>query len=178
MAALLHAFPSTPPVVRRRAKELLDVIRNAVKKGMSGPAAPSEPTPAVSSEATPESRKDVDDVSSEHAVPAPAPSSLWSRSGPLPTSTTSSLFGASTVLPRLPSVYSTSQSSLFGVPPTSTAPKSKTNDRFQDIVNRIHSTLVVAPTVPRVRVFFGTFFHCIISFLSQVPLEEDYGYDS
>ena len=36
MAALLHAFSSTPPVVKRRAKELLDVIRGAVKKGLSG----------------------------------------------------------------------------------------------------------------------------------------------
>ena len=53
MAALLHAFPSTPPVVRRRAKELLDVIRDAVRIGLSGPEVPKEPTPAVSSEAMP-----------------------------------------------------------------------------------------------------------------------------
>jgi exosome complex exonuclease RRP6 len=165
MAALLHAFPSTPPVVRRRAKELLDVIRDAVKKGLSGPAAPSEPTPAVLSEAMLESRKDVD-VS---AVPAPASSSLWSPIKPLPTSTTSSLFGAANVLPRLPSVYSTSQSSLFGVPPTSADPKTKLLGRFQDVVDRIHSTLVIAPTVPQVRVWY--IFHYVISFLPQAPLE-------
>ncbi|KAH9065385.1 ribonuclease H-like domain-containing protein [Lactarius vividus] len=148
MAALLHAFPSTPPVVRRRAKELLDVIRGAVKKGLSGPAAPSEPSPIVSSEATPQQRMDID-VSSEHADPACASASLWSRSEPLPTSTTSSLFGAATVLPRLPSGYSTSQSSLFGVPPTPAVSKTKSIGRFQDVINRIHSTLVVAPTVSR-----------------------------
>ncbi|KAH9042099.1 ribonuclease H-like domain-containing protein [Lactarius pseudohatsudake] len=147
MAALLHALPSTP-VVRRRAKELLDVIRGAVRNGLSGPAAPSEPAPIVSSEATPQQTMDVD-VSSEHADPACASASLWSRSKPLPTSTTSSLFGAATVLPRLPSGYSTSQSSLFGVPPTSAVSKTKSIGRFQDVVNRIHSTLVVAPTVPR-----------------------------
>lgn len=161
MAALLHAFPSTPPVVRRRAKELLDVIRDAVRKGLSGPAAPSEPTPAVSSEPKPESRKDVD-VSSEDPAPAPASSSLWSHSKPLPTSTTSSLFGDAAVLPRLPSVYSTSQSSLFGVPPTSAEPKTKSLGRFQDVVSRIHSTLVIAPTVPQVRVWYIFSLHYLI----------------
>ncbi|KAH9044104.1 hypothetical protein EDB83DRAFT_1577024 [Lactarius deliciosus] len=146
MPALLHAFPSAPLVVRRRAKELFDIIRAAVKKGLSGPAVPSESTPAVSSEVTPESRKD-DHVSSE-----PAATSLWSRNKPLPTSTTSSRFGATAVLPCLLSSYSTSQSSLFGVPPTSAVPQTKTACRFQDVVNRIRSTLVVALTVHRARV--------------------------
>ncbi|KAI9440380.1 ribonuclease H-like domain-containing protein [Lactarius indigo] len=140
MTALLHAFPSTPPVVRRRAKELLDVIRSAVRKGLSGPAAPSEPTPVVPS----------DDVSSEHPTPAPTSSSLWSRSKLLPTSTTSSLFGTVAVLPRLSSVYSSPRSSLFGVPPTSAVPKTKIIGRFQDAVKRIHSTLIIATTVPTV----------------------------
>ena len=146
MAALLHAFPSTPPVVRRRAKELLDVIRGAVRRGLSASAPPSEPTPVVpvpSEEAMPDEVERVD--------PAPASSSLWSCSENLPTSTTSALFGPATVLPRPPAIYSTSQSSLFGVPPPSTEPKTKLLGRFQDVVNRIHSTLVVAPTVPQVR---------------------------
>jgi exosome complex exonuclease RRP6 len=148
MAALLHAFPSTPPVVRRRAKELLDVIRGAVRRGLSAPAPPSEPTPVVPlEEAMPESKEEV-----ERVDPAPALSSLWSCSKDLPTSTTSALFGPATVLPRPPAVYSTSQSSLFGVPSPSTEPKTKPLGRFQDVVNRIHSTLVVAPTVPQVRV--------------------------
>ncbi|KAI9436593.1 ribonuclease H-like domain-containing protein, partial [Lactarius indigo] len=147
MAALLHVFPSTPPVVRRRAKELLNVIRGAVRKGLSGPAAPSEPTPVVPSEVTPEPRKDVD-VASQHPTPPPTSSSLWSLNKPLPTCTTSSLFGTVSVLPRLPSVYSTPRSSLFGVVPTSAVPKTKIIGRFQDVVNRIHSTLVIAPTVP------------------------------
>ncbi|KAI9436576.1 hypothetical protein H4582DRAFT_1961712 [Lactarius indigo] len=135
MAALLHVFPSTPPVVRRRAKELLDVIRSAVRKGLSGPAAPSEPIPVVPSEVTLEPRKEVE-VSSEHPTPAPTSSSL-------------SLFGTVAVFPRLPSVYSTPRSSLFGVPPTSAVPKINIIGRFQDVVNRIHSTLVIAPTVPK-----------------------------
>ena len=130
MAALLHAFSSTPPVVRRRAKELLDVIRDAVRKGLSGPTpvAPSEPTPVVV--AMPGSKE-------EPTIRAPVASSM-----------TSSLFGAATVLPRPPAVYSTLQSSLFGVLP-STEPKTQSG-RFQDVVNKIHSTLVVAPTVPQV----------------------------
>ncbi|KAH9031129.1 ribonuclease H-like domain-containing protein [Lactarius pseudohatsudake] len=116
MPALLHAFLSTPLVVRRRAKELPDAIRAAVKKGLSGTAVPSEPTPAVSSEVTPESRRT---LMFPHVSSEPAATSLWSRNKPLPTSTTSSRFGVATVLPRLPSVYSTSQGSLFGFPPTS-----------------------------------------------------------
>ncbi|KAF8258797.1 hypothetical protein EI94DRAFT_1095276 [Lactarius quietus] len=72
-------------------------------------------------------------------------------SKPLPTSSMSSLFGAVSVMPRPPAAYSTSQSSLFGVPP-STIPKTKSFDRFQDVVNRIHSTPVIALTVPQVLV--------------------------
>ncbi|KAF8272378.1 ribonuclease H-like domain-containing protein [Lactarius quietus] len=144
MAALLHVFPSTPPVVRRRAKELLEVVREATRKGLSGPAAPSEPTPVGPSEGMEDA-----DISSEPTTPAPASSSLWLGNKHLPTSTTSSLFGAATVLPRPPAAYSTSKSSLFGVPP-STESKSKSHGRFQDIVHRIHSTLVIAPTVPQV----------------------------
>jgi exosome complex exonuclease RRP6 len=151
MAALLQAFSSTPPVVRRRAKELLDVVRDAVRKGLSGPVvAPSEPTPVV---VMPE---DVG-VSSEPVIPVAS-----SLCKPLPTS---SLFGAATVLlPRPPAVYSTLQSSLFGVLPE---PKTQSG-RFQDVVNKIHSTLVVAPTVPQVSqrslVCSRSF-----SFLPQVP---------
>ena len=177
MAALLHAFPSTPPVVRRRAKELLDVIRDAVRKGLSGPAVPSEPVPVVLAEVAPESKEEVD-TPLEHAAPvAAASSSLWSHSKPLPTSATSSLFGAATVLPRPPAVYSTSQSSLFGAPPTSTDPKTKTLGRFQDVVNRIHSTLVVAPTVPQVRACCCISRYVISFFLPTGAFRSDCGHD-
>ncbi|KAF8259405.1 ribonuclease H-like domain-containing protein [Lactarius quietus] len=155
MAALLHAFPSAPPVVRRRAKELLEVIREAVRKGLSVPATPI----------TPEPKEDVV-VFSE---PARASSTLWSGSKPLPTITTSSLFGAVSVLPRPPAAYSTSKSSLFGAPP-STNPKTKSFDRFQDVVNRIHSTLMIAPTVPKYELIVHSYY--VMSFLSQVAAQK------
>ncbi|KAF8262857.1 hypothetical protein EI94DRAFT_1704448 [Lactarius quietus] len=72
MAALLHALPSMPPVVRGQAKELLVVIRDAMRKWPSGPAALREPTPVLPAEVTPESKEEVE-VASEQA---PASSSL------------------------------------------------------------------------------------------------------
>lgn len=44
MAALLNIFPSSaPPVIRRRAKELLDVIRNALRETLSSAVEPDVP---------------------------------------------------------------------------------------------------------------------------------------
>lgn len=41
MAALLNIFPSSaPPVIRRRAKELLDVIRNVSRECLSSAVEP------------------------------------------------------------------------------------------------------------------------------------------
>ncbi|KAN0128624.1 hypothetical protein V8E53_013543 [Lactarius tabidus] len=68
MAALLHA------------KELLDVVRGAVRKGMSLPTSPSEPTLANYARIKRGSRA---------PAPAPTSSSLWSHSKPLPTGTAS-----------------------------------------------------------------------------------------
>ena len=151
MAALLHAFSSTPPVVKRRAKELLDVIRDSVRKGLSGAVEESkEVLPATSSQATvAPSEMDVD-VPSTSTQPVPQPTSLWSRSKDLPAAATSSLFGTA-IQHRSQPLYSTSSSSLFGSLPTSGSPKINSSNRFQDVVNKIHSTLVVAPTVPAVR---------------------------
>ena len=39
MAALLSVFHPVPPVIRRRAKELLDTIRDAVKAALGAPTA-------------------------------------------------------------------------------------------------------------------------------------------
>ena len=44
MAALLNIFPSSaPPVIRRRAKELLDVVRNALRETLSSAVEPDVP---------------------------------------------------------------------------------------------------------------------------------------
>jgi exosome complex exonuclease RRP6 len=150
MAALLHAFEYTPPVVKRRAKELLDVIRDATKKGLSG--AVEDPKEVLLPTASPEttvapSKMDVDVPS---ASTQPRQTSLWSSNKALPIAATSSLFGSAIQPSRTQSLHSTSSSSLFGPSPPSGKPKVNFPGRFQDVVNKIHSTLVVAPTVPAV----------------------------
>jgi len=146
MAALLHAFTYTPPVVRRRAKELLGVIRDAVKKGLSDAVEdPKELLPTASFETTvAPSKMDVD------ASTPPRQTSLWSFNKTLPIAATSSLFGSAIQPPRAQPLYSTSSSSLFGSLPPSGPSKVNSVSRFQDVVNKIHSTLVVAPNVPAV----------------------------
>ncbi|KAH9979682.1 ribonuclease H-like domain-containing protein [Russula compacta] len=146
MAALFHAFSSTPPVVKRRAKELLDVIRNAVKKGLGGAAEESSESPLA--EAAVESNKMDVDVPSASTMPVPEPTALWPRSKALPTAATSSLFGAAMLPSRPQPVYSTSCSSLFDSLPCSGVPRVNSSSRFQDVVNKIHGTLVIAPTIP------------------------------
>ena len=149
MTALLHAFPSTPPVVRRRSKELLDVIRDAVKRGLSDAAeGPGDLLVAEPTEATVASIKTEGDESSAPTPPVSQPLSLWSHNKALPTSTTSSLFGTSIPQSCPHLVYSATISSLFGSIP---APRINSHSRFQDVVKKIHNTLVIAPTVPTVR---------------------------
>ena len=149
MAALLHAFEFTPPVVKRRAKELLDIIRDAMKKGLSGAVEdPKEVLPTASPETSVAlSRMDVDVPS---ASTQPRQISLWSSNKALQIAATSSLFGSAIQPPHTQSLHSTSSSSLFGPLPLSGKPKVNPPSRFQDVVNKIHSTLVVAPTVPAV----------------------------
>jgi exosome complex exonuclease RRP6 len=148
MAALLHAFPSTPPVVRRRSKELLDVIRNAVKTALSS-AVEGQETPVVaeSSEATVAPiETDGDDLTAPTLVSQPP--SLWSCNKVSPTATTSSLFGDASMLSSRPHLlYSATDSSLFGSLPPSGVSEVNSLSRFQDVVKKIHSTLVIAPTV-------------------------------
>ena len=148
MAALLHAFDFMPPVVKRRAKELVDVIRDAVKKGLSGAVEdPMEPIPTPSETTVAPSKLDVDVPS---ASTQPGQTSLWSFNKDLPIASASSLFGSAIQPFRTQSQPSTSSSSLFGSLPPSGPPKVNSASRFQDVVNKIHSTLVVAPTVPAV----------------------------
>jgi exosome complex exonuclease RRP6 len=147
MAALLHAFEYTPPVVKRRAKELLDVIRDAMKKGLSSAVEdPKELLPTTSTEEAiiAPSKMDVD---VPLASTQPLHTSLWSFNKALPVAATSSLFGSAIQPSRTQSLYSSPSSSLFGSLPLSGPPKVNFASRFQDVVNKIHSTLVVAPTV-------------------------------
>ncbi len=149
MAALLHAFEFTPPVVKRRAKELLDVIRDAMKKGLSGAVEDTNEVPPTASFETTVAPSKID-VDAPPAATQPRQPYLWSFNKALPIAATSSLFGSAIQPSHTQSLHSTSSSSVFGSLPPSGTPKVNSPSRFQDVVNKIHSTLVVAPTVPAV----------------------------
>lgn len=75
MAALLRIFHSVPPILRRRSKELLDVIRECVKLQLSNtsttlivPEVPEDDVPMI-----------VDGTEESPKVPKDATSKLWSN---------------------------------------------------------------------------------------------------
>ncbi|KAK0185739.1 ribonuclease H-like domain-containing protein [Armillaria mellea] len=148
MAALLRVFHSPPPVMKRRASELLDTIRDAVKAHLShSVSAPSIPEPQPQP-------IEVDESVADQETQATQPSTLWSGSTTSSSvASKSSLFG--TALPVLSvqsssSGISTSQSTLFGKKAhTSNTNQSRDLSRFREVVTRIHSTLSIAPSVPK-----------------------------
>jgi exosome complex exonuclease RRP6 len=111
MAALLSVFQPVPPIIRRKAKELFDVIRNAAETSRVGtePAAPIEIEP-----------EPVDAVAHSKEALQNAEPRLWSNTSLVCGITTSksSLFGSTlaydevTKPPTTP--YTASTSSLFG----------------------------------------------------------------
>ncbi|KAH9939788.1 ribonuclease H-like domain-containing protein [Epithele typhae] len=144
MAALLSVFRPVPPVIRRRAKDLLDAIRGAVKGALasSGQITSSESSDQVVG------AMDVDsDKPTIKPPPSITPSSLWSNSEPSHTvssisAVTSSLFGPS--LKR--NVMIATQSALVGE--SLGAGQGASRARFLEATARIHGALVIAPTVP------------------------------
>ncbi|KAI0060351.1 hypothetical protein BV25DRAFT_1917713 [Artomyces pyxidatus] len=162
MAGLLATFQSVPPIIRRRAKELLDVVREAVARGLRSQTA-SEPTvtTTIASGATQVQSMDVDvseaALSKGAEVSSSLATQLWSRSGTLPSVSTSALFGAS-ILPASAThppatAYASSRSVLFGGTPSAPSGPSVSGGlhaRFQEVVSRIHRALVIAPTAPQV----------------------------
>src|SRR5258708_4419609 len=60
------------------------------------------------------------------------------------------LFGSTIQQPRAQPLHSTSSISFFGSLPPSGQSKASSLNRFQEVVNKIHSTLVIAPTAPAV----------------------------
>ncbi|EPQ54765.1 hypothetical protein GLOTRDRAFT_77494 [Gloeophyllum trabeum ATCC 11539] len=161
MAALLGSFQPVPPVIRRRAKELLDGIKEVVKEALGTSAAkPAAVVTADESGATASAKRDEDDKMvgiEETTAPEPSqagPSRLWSTT---PTSSvnkaaSSSLFGTASAPSMVVSArYAAARSSLFGTnnstPASNTGPAAL-RDRFLEVVSRIHSTLSIAPSVP------------------------------
>ncbi|KAE9407816.1 hypothetical protein BT96DRAFT_954400 [Gymnopus androsaceus JB14] len=125
MAAMLRIFNFVPPVLRRRAKELLDVIREAVRKHLSSEQ--EKPPPDVPAADSIEETIDVQQES------LPSPLSKYRSIKPLENQST----------------ISAPQSALFGrTMPLAHSQNSFASplDRFAEVVARIHSTLVIAPS--------------------------------
>ncbi|KAK7464754.1 exosome nuclease subunit [Stygiomarasmius scandens] len=176
VAALLRLFPGTnvPQVIRKRATELVSVIRNAVKGCLgetpSGQKQTKEQEPRLEREKGNGGKKDVRSMDVDTSTVRDE-GRLWNlTSGPPSTVTSkSSLFGASVLSSTSRSGsnsaslstsgsknIATSASVLFGSisttkSTTSKAQQSETPRRFEEVVAKIHSTLVIGASVPIAR---------------------------
>ncbi|KAG1751039.1 ribonuclease H-like domain-containing protein [Suillus lakei] len=153
----LFSHASVPPVLRRRAGELAEVIRSTVERvTLSGVA--------VEAVAVTTDVETVDSVASTEVVVVEetAKSRLWgsvkvSSPSVVQRASSSSLFGPRTAATDERSSYSASRSSLFGAalpsrmtPQTSVPIISASRKKFYDLVTRIHRTLVIAPDQPQI----------------------------
>lgn len=76
MAALLKVFPSVLPVIRRRAKELLDVIKGCVTSHLT------DISPPFASASQDSSSTRMDEAETSHPIPKAnlaSPPSLWTH---------------------------------------------------------------------------------------------------
>jgi len=169
MTALLAIFRNNiPAVVKRRAKELLEVVKLGVKRGLEGSVPQQKVLEEVVVEAKAVSPPAEDggamEVDDESKAPATVVEGLWgapqTQSSTIP-ATTSSLFSTPQPQKAVAAPHiSTGTSTLFGKAlgasasakislSTSTPAKPVPNPAFQALVSRIHSTLVVVPSVPK-----------------------------
>ncbi|KAF8148190.1 hypothetical protein B0H34DRAFT_737252 [Crassisporium funariophilum] len=168
MAALLSIFRSSvPPVVRRRAKELLDIVREAVKRGMALSQMPGqvvvveEDTRAKIKPVN--ARKDVVMLDAELKTLEKvdgngAAATLWGTGPSRPTTSTShsSLFGSSQsvqLTPASSTPFASSVSTLFGNiggKKTNGSPQIVSAPDVNELVRRINRSFVMAPPVPQI----------------------------
>ncbi|KAH9933267.1 ribonuclease H-like domain-containing protein [Amylocystis lapponica] len=146
VAALLAALHPVPPVVRRRAKELLDAVRAAAGAVL--------PVRAPAPEARVEEAAPVE-VEVEAAVGGAASTVLWSHvSRPAAAALSSALFGPYVVVEASGAravAYAAPRSALFGTR-AGVVSANVNKVRFQEVLARIHGALVIAPSVPGVPV--------------------------
>ncbi|KIM36578.1 hypothetical protein M413DRAFT_449112 [Hebeloma cylindrosporum] len=174
MPALLGIFRSSvPPLVKRRMKELLSTIKDAVKRGMSmaqldgrGTQEQKEPEPAkkdvvmldTEMEALAEEKGD-----SQQQEDATAMKNFWGQNAISSATTQSSLFGSSQSTKGPVRVnFATSTSTLFGssgnkiqAPSSSlfrktTSASHVVHPRFEEIMAKINRSLVMSPAIPQI----------------------------
>ncbi|KAI0739418.1 hypothetical protein C8Q80DRAFT_1198600 [Daedaleopsis nitida] len=156
MAAFLSIFRPVPPVIRRRAKELLDTIRDAAKRALStGTAGQSTAdasvervasTMAVDGPETVQTR--VTDAPSTSKSTSKITESLWAAVASI-TATKSALFGQ-TLQRNTPLLLPIAQQSSFFGGQSQSAQNVMNRARFLEAATRIHSKLAIAPTVPAI----------------------------
>jgi hypothetical protein len=77
MAALLAIFHPVPPVIRKRAKELLDAIRTTVKAALAPPPAPPASETVEATEPTSAVEIDAEELVEPEASAEPLTTSIW-----------------------------------------------------------------------------------------------------
>ncbi|KAG2060695.1 hypothetical protein BDR06DRAFT_986839 [Suillus hirtellus] len=151
----LFSHASVPPVLRRRAGELAEVIKSTVERVTSSEVAVGAVAAIINVEEIGPA------ASTEVVVEETAKSKLWGSvkvsSSVVQRTSSSSLFGPRTAVADEGSSYSASRSSLFGaalpsrMTPQSSVPIISTSrNKFSDLVTRIHRTLVIAPNQPQI----------------------------
>lgn len=151
----LFSHASIPPVLRRRAGELAEVIKSTVERVMSLGVA------VQALAATTDIEEVVSTASTEVVVEKTAKSRLWGlvkdSSSVVQRASSSSLFGLRTAAADEGRSYSASRSSLFGtalpsrmMPQSSVPIISASRKTFSDLVTQIHRTLVIAPNQPQI----------------------------
>ncbi|KAJ7621619.1 ribonuclease H-like domain-containing protein [Mycena polygramma] len=143
MAALLQMFQPVPPVVRRRAKELLEAIRACLRRYLTKPTENANPPPVVETD----TEMQVDAAVPNVEVPVAGVTNLWSIAPNTATRVAgkSALFGASLPAKTTPAALATSTSALFGA---KNRGATQLASRFEEVVARIHSALVIVPSMP------------------------------
>ncbi|CCM05603.1 uncharacterized protein FIBRA_07831 [Fibroporia radiculosa] len=159
MAALLSLLHPVPPVIRRRSKELLDAIRAAIASvaPVSMTVAEEAKTNVLAAAdgltiADDDMQIDKNASLATNLAADSARTSLWSHVSRPPAATISSSLFGDTLVTRVNIKHTTEcaapRSALLGNAPP---PRSRTSDqaRFLEVVARIHGTLVIAPSVPK-----------------------------
>ncbi|KAF7979235.1 hypothetical protein HWV62_43202 [Athelia sp. TMB] len=150
MASLLGVFRNghPPPLIRKRAAELLNVILSAVKDAQSEVDAAQEDVVM--------NPTDVADKAVEEQVVAinagqneVLEGRLWSHVPRIGATSTSALFGSTLGIPsnsKIARSFATSTSALFAK--TTASIEQASSGSFQDVLNKIHRSLVIAPSAP------------------------------
>ncbi|KAG7088738.1 hypothetical protein E1B28_012706 [Marasmius oreades] len=145
MAALLRVFTSVPPVIRRRARELLDAIRQAVASQLQ-----DETLPSTSSEETRKEELVLTEIN-EVVTDSTQEGLLWNSPHVSTTNnlvaTKSSLFWPTTNVTRTRNSLIAKSSALFRKSKSPLSiPTSAQKRRFSEVLSRIHSSFVIVPS--------------------------------